>query len=232
MRRRDFLAIWGIGAASVTAARAEQDAQTRRVGVLMGYPEGDVQAQANLVAFREGLGRTGWVEGRNLLIDLRWAGADPNAARTYARQLIGLKPQVIVPSTNQMPAIVQQETRSLPIVFAFVDPIGSGFAASLSHPGGNMPGLNSTPALGSGRKCSPRSRRRSGAPVLFLIRIQPPTRVSCTRLKPPHRCRRSSSWRWRCETPAPSSVLSTTSRLRSKVVVSSPHRPLPWAIVD
>jgi ABC-type uncharacterized transport system substrate-binding protein len=142
MRRRDFLAIWGIGAASATAARAEQDAQMRQVGVLMGYPEGDVQAQANVAALREGLGRAGWVEGRNLLIDLRWAGADPKAARTYAREMIELKSEVIVPSTNQVTAIVQQETRSIPIVFAFVgDPIGSGFAASLSRPGGNMTGF-------------------------------------------------------------------------------------------
>lgn len=142
MRRRDFLAIWGIGGACATAARAEQDAQMRRVGVLMGYPEGDVQAQANVVALREGLERAGWIEGRNLLIDLRWTGADPNAARTYARQLIELKPEVIVPSTNQVTAIVQQETHSIPIVFAFVgDPIGSGFAASLSRPGGNMTGF-------------------------------------------------------------------------------------------
>jgi putative tryptophan/tyrosine transport system substrate-binding protein len=142
MRRRDFLAICGICGALVTAARAEQDAQMRRVGVLMGYPEGDVQAQANVVALREGLERAGWIEGRNLLIDLRWAGADPNLSRTYARQLIELKPEVIVPSTNQVTAIVQLETRSIPIVFAFVgDPIGSGFAASLSRPGGNMTGF-------------------------------------------------------------------------------------------
>src|SRR5262249_62031622 len=118
------------------------DAQVRRMGVLMGYPEGDVQAKANLVALRDGLERAGWIEGGNLLIDLRWAGADPNLARTHARQLIELNPEVIVPSTNQVTAIVQQETRSIPIVFAFVgDPIGSGFAASLSRPGGNLTGF-------------------------------------------------------------------------------------------
>jgi putative tryptophan/tyrosine transport system substrate-binding protein len=142
MRRRDFLAAWGIGGASAAAARAEQGPQMRRIGVLMGYPEGDVQAQANLVALRDGLHGAGWIEGGNLLLDLRWAGADPNLARTYAKQLIELKPEVIISSTNQVTAIVQQETRSIPIVFAFVgDPIGSGFAASLSRPGGNMTGF-------------------------------------------------------------------------------------------
>ncbi|HUK58114.1 MAG TPA: ABC transporter substrate-binding protein [Stellaceae bacterium] len=114
----------------------------RRIGVLMGYPEGDIQAQANVVALREGLERVGWKEGRNIRIDFRWAGADPVAARTFAKQLIELKPDVIIPSTNQVTAILQQETRTIPIVFAFVgDPIGSGFAASLSRPGGNLTGF-------------------------------------------------------------------------------------------
>ena len=142
MRRRHFLAIGVVGVVVPLVARAQRDPALRRIGVLMGYPEGDVQAQANVVSFREGLEHAGWIEGRNLLIDLRWAGADPNAARTYARQLIELKPEVIVSSTNQVTAILQQETRSIPVVFAFVgDPIGSGFAASLRQPGGNMTGF-------------------------------------------------------------------------------------------
>jgi len=133
----------GVGTALVPfGIHAQQDKPVRRVGVLMGYPEGDVQAQANIVALRDGLHSAGWTEGGNVVIDYRWAGADPNAARTFAKQLIELKPDVIVPSTNQVTAIVQQQTRSIPIVFAFVgDPIGSGFAASLSRPGGNMTGF-------------------------------------------------------------------------------------------
>lgn len=143
MRRRDFLAICGVGIILPRiAARAQKVDQMRRIGVLMGYPEGDPQAQANVVALRDGLHRAGWAEERNILIDYRWAGADPNAARTFAKQLIELQPDVIVPSTNQVTAILQQETRRIPIVFAFVgDPIGSGFAASLSRPGGNMTGF-------------------------------------------------------------------------------------------
>jgi len=143
MRRRNFLVMLGAGAALVPfSVRAQQNEPARRLGVLMGYPEGDVQAQANVVALREGLQSAGWVEGRNLAIDYRWAGADPDAARRFAKQLIELKPDVMVPSTNQVTAILQQETRSVPIVFAFVgDPIGSGFAASLSRPGGNITGF-------------------------------------------------------------------------------------------
>ena len=143
MRRRKFVVMLGIGVALVPiAVHAQQDKSMPRVGVLMGYPEGDVQAQANVAALREGLQRAGWTEGRDVLIDYRWAGDDPDAARRFAKQLIELKPDVIVPSTNQVTAIVQRETRSIPIVFAFVgDPIGSGFAASLSRPGGNMTGF-------------------------------------------------------------------------------------------
>ena len=80
--------------------------------------------------------KLGWIEGRNVQIDYRWAGGDPDKARTFAKELIGMTPDVIVPSTNQVTRIVQQETRTIPIVFAFVgDPVGSGFVTSLARPG-------------------------------------------------------------------------------------------------
>src|SRR5262249_38587367 len=109
---------------------------------LMGYPEGDPQAQAIVVALRQELQRLGWTDGRNVRIDTRWAGGDPGKARAFARELIGMAPDVIVPSTNQVTRIVQQETRTIPVVFAFVgDPVGSGFAMSLSRPGRNITGF-------------------------------------------------------------------------------------------
>ena len=108
----------------------------------MGYPEGDPQAQANVTALRQGLKNLGWIEGRNVQIDYRWAGADPDKARAFARELVGLAPDVIVPSTNQVTRIVQQETRTIPVVFAFIgDPVGSGFVASLARPGRNITGF-------------------------------------------------------------------------------------------
>ena len=114
----------------------------RRIGVLMGYPEGDPQAQANVAALLRGLQSLGWIEGRNVQIDYRWAGADPDKARVFARELIAMMPDVLVPSTNQVTRILQQETRTIPIVFAFVgDPVGSGFAASLARPGKNITGF-------------------------------------------------------------------------------------------
>jgi hypothetical protein len=86
----------------------------RRVGLLMGYPEGDAEGQANLAAFRRGLQELGWIEGRNIRIDTRWGGADPAKARTFAKELVDMKPDVIVPNTNLMTAILQPETRTIP----------------------------------------------------------------------------------------------------------------------
>jgi len=143
MKRRDFIALLGGAAAAwPLAARATQAERMRRIGVLMGYPEGDPQAQANVTALLEGLQNLGWIEGRNVQIDYRWAGGDPDKARTFARELIATTPDVMLPSTNQVTRIVQQETQTIPIVFAFVgDPVGSGFAASLARPGKNITGF-------------------------------------------------------------------------------------------
>jgi putative tryptophan/tyrosine transport system substrate-binding protein len=142
VKRREFIAGLGSSAAWPLVGRAQQRERVRRIGVLMGYPEGDSQAQANVTALRQGLEKLGWGEGRNVQIDYRWAGAEPSKARAFAKELIALVPDVIVPSTNQVTRIVQQETHAIPVVFAFVgDPIGSGFAASLAHPGRNITGF-------------------------------------------------------------------------------------------
>jgi putative ABC transport system substrate-binding protein len=142
MRRREFLGAIGGGLVWPVVANAQQGASIRKIAVLMGYPEADPQAQAIVVALRQELQRLGWTDGRNVRIDTRWAGADPDKARAFATELIGMAPDVIVPSTNQVTRIVQQETRTIPVVFAFVgDPVGSGFAMSLSRPGRNITGF-------------------------------------------------------------------------------------------
>ena len=143
MKRREFIkVIGGVLIAWPLAARAQQPERVRRLGVLMGYPEGDKQAQAGANALRTGLQNLGWIEGRNIQIDYRWPGPDAEKARTFAKELIGMSPDVIVSSTNQVTAILQQETRTIPIVFAFVGyPVGSGFVQSLSRPGGNLTGF-------------------------------------------------------------------------------------------
>jgi putative ABC transport system substrate-binding protein len=144
VRRRKFITLLGGAAASwPLAARAQQPNRMRRVGLLMGYPEGDSEGQANLAAFRRGLEELGWIEGRNIRIDIRWGGADPDKARTFAKELVGMTPDVIVPNTNMMMAILQKETQSIPIVFVYVgDPVGSGYVTNLARPGGNATGFS------------------------------------------------------------------------------------------
>ena len=148
--RRDFIRLLGGTAAWPIAARGQQAHRTRRVGLLMGYPEGDAEGQASAAAFLLRLQELGWTEGRNIQIDTRWAGADPNKARTFAKELVGITPDVIVPSTNLVTAILQQETSSIPIVFVLVgDPVGSGFVATMARPGGNLTGFSVfEPAIG------------------------------------------------------------------------------------
>ena len=143
MNRRAFVGLLGgASAAWSVRAAAQTSERLRRISLLMGYPEGDTQAQAGVAALRSGLEGLGWGQGRNVRFDYRWAGADADRARTFARELVDLKPDVIVTCTNQVTEIVQKTTRTIPVVFVFVgDPIGSGFAASLAQPGGNLTGF-------------------------------------------------------------------------------------------
>jgi putative ABC transport system substrate-binding protein len=115
----------------------------RRIGVLMGFAESDPVAQAYLVAFREALQKLGWVERRNIRIDIRWAIADDAEARQrFANELVALQPDVIISHNTPTTAALLQQTRTVPIVFAIVsDPVGTGFVASFSRPGGNVTGF-------------------------------------------------------------------------------------------
>jgi putative ABC transport system substrate-binding protein len=124
-------------------ARAQPADRMRRVGLLMGYREDDAEGQANLAAFRQGLQQLGWIEGRNIQIDIRWGGADPDKARGFAKELVAMSPDVIVPNTNLMMAILQKETHTIPVVFVYVgDPVGSGYVTNLARPGGNATGFS------------------------------------------------------------------------------------------
>jgi putative tryptophan/tyrosine transport system substrate-binding protein len=140
MKRREFITfLGGAAAAWPLAVRAQQGEPMRRVGVLMPYPEGDAKGQSSVAALQRGLRDLGWTEGRNIRFDIRWAGGDPDTARTFAKELIGMTPDVIVPSSNQITSILQQETRTIPIVFILVgDPLGSGYVANMAKPGGNL----------------------------------------------------------------------------------------------
>jgi putative tryptophan/tyrosine transport system substrate-binding protein len=143
MRRRKFITL--VGGAAVAwplAARAQQPDRMRRIGVLMAVPENDHEYQAFLAAFREGLQKLGWAEGRNIRIDTRWAALDAEAMQRFAKELVALQPDLIVSQSTPTTASLLQQTRTIPIIFALViDPIGSGFVASLPRPGGNVTGF-------------------------------------------------------------------------------------------
>ena len=142
MRRREFIA--GIGAVTAwpLAVRAQPAERVRRIGVLMGYAEGDREGQAFVAAFRDGLQKLGWTEGRNVLIDARWGAGREEPTQQFAKELVALKPDLILSHSTVTTAALLKQTRTIPVVFANVtDPIGSGFVASLPRPGGNATGF-------------------------------------------------------------------------------------------
>jgi putative ABC transport system substrate-binding protein len=149
VRRRDFITLLGGAAAAwPLAARAQQTERVRRIGVLTFSAEGDEEGQSSVAAFREELRKLGWIEGRNSEIDIRWAAADVELMKAFAKELVTLQPDLILTSSTAATAAMLQETRTIPIIFVLVaDPVGSGFVASLPRPGGNATGF--TPIVGS-----------------------------------------------------------------------------------
>jgi putative tryptophan/tyrosine transport system substrate-binding protein len=143
MQRREFITfLGGAAVAGPLAARAQQGDGVRRVGIFMDLSEQDAEGQTRVAAFRKGLQELGWTEGRNVKFDTRWTAGDPALMRRYAAELVGLAPEVIM--NGGLPTLValQQETRTIPIVFAQVlDPVGAGFVESLARPGGNITGF-------------------------------------------------------------------------------------------
>ena len=139
--RRKFLATLGGAAAWPLAARAEPSDQMRRVGVLMNGAETDPVNQSWLAAFVQAFKNLGW-DGQNVRIDLRWSAGDAERARTYAAELIGLRPDVILTASSLNLTSTQRATTTIPIVFTLVsDPIAQGFVSNLPHPGGNVTGF-------------------------------------------------------------------------------------------
>ncbi len=145
MRRREFITLVG-GATAVwpLAARAQQPVGMRRIGMLMAYAERDREGQAFVATFREALAKLGWVDGRSVQIDVRWAPASGNAESRlrFGQDLIALQPDLIVSHGTPNTATLHQQTRTVPVVFVNAsDPIGSGFVASFPRPGGNITGF-------------------------------------------------------------------------------------------
>ena len=140
MRRREFIATLGAAAAWPFAARAQQG--MRRVGVLMGYAQNDPETRGRMAAFRKELERLGWVEGRNLQVDISWSTDDVAMIKQAAEALVVANPDLIVSSNTATTTALTRLTKSIPIIFAtVVDPVGLGFVASLPRPGDNVTGF-------------------------------------------------------------------------------------------
>jgi putative ABC transport system substrate-binding protein len=144
MKRRTFVAALAGAVAWPLVGNAQQPERTRRVGVLMPWPENDPSTQADVAAFRNTLERLGLVEAKNFRLDYRFAAGDPALLKAYAAELVGLSPDAIIAFTTPALAALRQQTRTIPIVFMIVaDPIGLGFVQSLARPGGNITGITS-----------------------------------------------------------------------------------------
>jgi putative tryptophan/tyrosine transport system substrate-binding protein len=143
IRRREFITL--LGGAAVAwplAARAQQPDRMRHIGVLMPFSADDAESQTRIGAFLQTLALSGWSIGRNLRIDIRWAGVNADDIRRHAAELAALAPDVILAHGTSTVRPLQQATRSVPIVFPVVgDPVGAGIVDSLARPGGNATGF-------------------------------------------------------------------------------------------
>jgi putative tryptophan/tyrosine transport system substrate-binding protein len=153
MRRREFITLIGGSALLPLAAEAQQGELLRRIGVLMLFLQDEPTGQAEIAAFRTGLAEQGWVEGRNIHIDFRWAGGDLERAQAFAKELVDLKPDVLIGRSTPTTAALKRVTNSIPIVFVNIaEPVESGFVQNFVRPGGNITGFTNFEAS-IGGKC-------------------------------------------------------------------------------
>jgi putative tryptophan/tyrosine transport system substrate-binding protein len=142
VKRRAFITALSGAAACSLAGYAQQGEQIRRVGVLIAFSENDPVARASVPAFTQAMRGLGWVEGKNIRLDYRFAAGDPVLFEKYAAELVALSPDAILAGTPPAVTALQRQTRTTPIVFVLVvDPIGLGFVQSLARPGGSVTGF-------------------------------------------------------------------------------------------
>jgi putative tryptophan/tyrosine transport system substrate-binding protein len=143
MKRREFITLIGGAAAAWPLAVPAQTKQMRRIGVLMGLTAGDPEAQSRVVAFESSLRDMGWVKGRNLSIEYRWAG-DGNLLRDHAAELLAMAPDLIFANSTPVTVALREQSQAVPIVFTqVVDPVGQRLVSNLARPGGNLTGFTS-----------------------------------------------------------------------------------------
>jgi putative tryptophan/tyrosine transport system substrate-binding protein len=144
MRRRKFITLLGsVTAAWPLAAHAQQPGRLRQVSVLLGVPENDPETSARVRAFRLGMRDAGWIEGRNVHVEYRYAGTDRDTIKKHVAELIRLVPDVILANSSPVMALLRPATNTIPIVFVVVNnPVGQSFISNLAHPGGNVTGFS------------------------------------------------------------------------------------------
>jgi len=142
VKRREFITLLGGAAAWPLAASAQQGERMPRIGVLTSFASNDPAEQAYILAFTQALAQSGWIDGRNARIDIRWGAGDPEHIRRYAAELVALAPGVILAVSSAATGPLLQATRTVPVVFVEVgEPVGAGFVESLARPGGNATGF-------------------------------------------------------------------------------------------
>ena len=140
MQRRDFIGLIAGAAAWPLAALAQQPDRVARLGVLM---TSRVNAQSRMDAIQLGLQKLGWIEGRNIRIEYRWAVGDIAEMRALAKELVNTQPDILIVHSSIAVQAVMRETGAIPIVFVHVaDPVGQGFVTSAARPGGNVTGFS------------------------------------------------------------------------------------------
>src|ERR1700730_15430089 len=142
LRRREFITVLASTAMTWPRTLAAQGIRARRIGVLMELAADDPQARSNVAALQRGLYKLGWSQGSNLSLGYRWAPDDPVLVWKFAKELVELRPDVIVAHSSPVVATLLGQTRNIPIIFVSIsDPIGEGFVASFARPGGNVTGF-------------------------------------------------------------------------------------------
>ena len=143
LKRRAFITLLGGAAAGwPIAARTQQPERVRRIGVLMGLAETDPDMMRLAGDLRDALRQLGCTEGMNVQIAWRYAAGDPSRARALAKELVEMRPDLIVGQTTPVAVALSQTTKTIPVVFVSItDPVRGGFVASMARPGGNMTGF-------------------------------------------------------------------------------------------
>jgi len=144
MRRRAFIVFLGGATAWPLVGYAQRPERVRRIGVLIDFPENDPFTRRIVSAFAQALAGFGWIEGKNIRVDYRYAAGDLTRYKSYAAELVGLMPDAILASPGTVVAALREQTRTIPIIFVLVpDPVGLGIVQSLARPGGNITGFSS-----------------------------------------------------------------------------------------